>query len=309
MTARDLPTTEPAPTRLPAMRLAIVSGLSGAGKTVALRQYEDLGFYCIDNLPLALVPALIGEGLSRPDARYRSLAIGADARARAEEIAGFPALIDRLRAQGLEVRVLFLTADDEVILRRYHETRRTHPLAGAGVSLLDAVRRERLLLEPIADLADDVIDTTAMNLHELRSAIFAHLPDGAQARLSVQFLSFGYKNGLPDGADFVFDLRSLPNPHWVPALRALNGLDPEVADYLEANQDVEALYQDLRGFLERWLPKLKAQDRVYVTVALGCTGGQHRSVYMAERLAREFSQRFAPVTVQHRELAALRASA
>jgi len=293
------------------MRLIIVSGLSGAGKTVALRQYEDLGFYCIDNLPLALVQPLIAHGLgSAAGTRYRQLAIGVDARADRAEIAGFPAVIDALRAQGVEVRVVFLNASDEVILRRYHETRRKHPLSCGSVSLLDAIHLERRLLEPIANLAHSSIDTSAMNLYELRSAILAHLPDAARAaQMSVLFLSFGYKNGLPEGADFVFDVRCLPNPHWVPELRALTGRDAAVAGYLEANADVAALYGDIHDFLDRWLPKLKAQERAYVTVAIGCTGGQHRSVYMVERLAADFRARYDAVMVKHRELGAIKESA
>jgi len=287
------------------MRLIIVSGLSGAGKTVALRQYEDRGFYCIDNLPLALVQPLIAHGLEgSAGIRYRQLAIGVDARADRLEIAGFPAVIDALRAQGVDVRVVFLNAADEVILRRYHETRRKHPLSSDSISLLEAIHLERRLLEPIANLAHSSIDTSAMNLYELRSAILAHLPDADRAQMSVLFLSFGYKNGLPEGADFVFDVRCLPNPHWVPALRALTGRDPDVANYLEASADVADLYTDIHGFLDRWLPKLKAQERAYVTVAIGCTGGQHRSVYMVERLAREFATRYDAVVVKHRELAA-----
>jgi UPF0042 nucleotide-binding protein len=292
------------------MRLIIVSGLSGAGKTVALRQYEDLGFYCIDNLPLALVQPLIAHGLeSSCGARYRQLAIGVDARADRLEIAGFPAVIDALRAQGVDVRVVFLNAADDVILRRYHETRRKHPLSSDSISLLEAIHLERKLLEPIANLAHSSIDTSAMNLYELRSAILAHLPDAARAPMSVLFLSFGYKNGLPEGADFVFDVRCLPNPHWVPELRALSGRDDAVAGYLEASADVAALYADIHGFLDRWLPKLKAQERAYVTVAIGCTGGQHRSVYMVERLAREFGARYDAVVVKHRELGAIKESA
>ncbi len=307
MNVSDVPASESCPA---AMRLIIVSGLSGAGKTVALRQFEDLGYYCIDNLPLALVQPLIAHGLAQDaGTRYRQLAIGVDARADAREIAGFPAVIDSLRAQGVHVRVVFLNATDEVIQRRYHETRRKHPLSSDSIALLEAIHLERHLLEPIANLAHSSIDTSAMNLYELRSAILAHLPDAARAHMSVLFLSFGYKNGLPEGADFVFDVRCLPNPHWVPELRALTGRDAAVAGYLEANADVLALYGDIHGFLDRWLPKLKAQERAYVTVAIGCTGGQHRSVYMVERLAAEFRTRYDSVVVKHRELSRLKEGA
>jgi UPF0042 nucleotide-binding protein len=284
------------------MRLVIVSGLSGAGKTVALKQYEDLGYYCIDNLPLDLVQPLIIHALQHADPRYRMLAVGIDARADAREIERFPAMLDAMRAQNVDVRVLFLSADDASILRRYNETRRKHPLSGAEVSLLDAIQLERRLLKPVADLADVPLDTSHMNLHELRTAIDARLPEAGEGRLAVLFLSFGYKNGSPDGADFVFDVRCLPNPHWVPALRALSGRDAPVAEYLSSHTEVEQLYEDIRRFLDRWLPAFQSQDRAYVTVAIGCTGGQHRSVYLVERLAKAFAGRFEHVVVKHREL-------
>lgn len=286
------------------MRLVIVSGLSGAGKTVALKQYEDLGYYCIDNLPLDLVQPLITHALQHADPRYRMLAVGIDGRADAREIERFPAMLDEMRAQHVDVRVLFLSAEDSVILRRYNETRRKHPLSGSEVSLLDAIHLERRLLKPVADLADVPLDTSHMNLHELRTAIDARLPEAGAGRLSVLFLSFGYKNGSPDGADFVFDVRCLPNPHWVPALRALTGRDAPVAEYLSGHTEVDTLFEDIRGFLDRWLPAFQSQDRAYVTVAIGCTGGQHRSVYLVERLARAFNGRFEHVVVKHRELGA-----
>ena len=284
------------------MRLVIVSGLSGAGKTVALKQYEDLGYYCIDNIPLDLLQPLLAHAVDNPGPRYDRLAIGVDARSDPREIERFPATLDALRAQGIDVRVLFLTAEDKVILRRYNETLRRHPLSTAEVSLLDAIRLERKLLKPVADLADVPLDTSRMNLHELRSAIGAQLPQAGAGRLSVLFLSFGFKNGSPEGADFVFDARCLPNPHWIPDLRPLTGRDPEVAAYLEAHTPVAELFGDIKSFLERWLPAFQAQDRAYVTVGIGCTGGQHRSVYLVEKLAQVFTSRFEQVIVKHREL-------
>ncbi|GAC1630949.1 MAG: RNase adapter RapZ [Nevskia sp.] len=284
------------------MRLVIVSGLSGAGKTVALKQYEDLGYYCIDNIPLDLVQPLIAHAIENPGPRYRQLALGVDARSDPREIERFPAVLDALRAQAIDIRVLFLSADDSVILRRYNETRRRHPLSSCEISLLDAIRLERKLLKPIADLADVPLDTSRMNLHELRSAIGAQLPEAGAGRLAVLFLSFGFKNGGPEGADFVFDARCLPNPHWVPELRALTGRDPEIAAYLEAHAAVGELLGDITRFLERWLPAFQSQDRAYVTVAIGCTGGQHRSVYLVEKLAQIFNGRYPQVVTKHREL-------
>ncbi len=284
------------------MRLVIVSGLSGAGKTVALKQYEDRGYYCIDNIPLDLVQPLLTHAVDNPGPRYRKLALGIDARCDPLEIERFPAVLDALRDQAIDVRVLFLTADDSVILRRYNETRRRHPLANPEVSLLDAIRLERKLLKPIADLADVPLDTTHLNLYELRAAVGARLPEQGTHGLSVLFLSFGFKNGGPEGADFLFDARLLPNPHWVPDLRALNGRDAPVIDYFKSQVLVGQFLDDTRGYLERWLPAFEAQDRAYVTVAIGCTGGQHRSVYLAERLGQAFAGRFEQVVVKHREL-------
>lgn len=284
------------------MRLVIVSGLSGAGKTVALKQYEDRGYYCIDNIPLDLVQPLLTHAVDNPGPRYRKLALGIDARCDPLEIERFPAVLDSLRGQAIDVHVLFLTADDSVILRRYNETRRRHPLSNPEVSLLDAIRLERRLLKPIADLADVPLDTTNLNLYELRAAVGARLPEPGTHGLSLLFLSFGFKNGGPEGADFVFDARVLPNPHWVPDLRALTGRDAPVVDYFRSQTLVGQFLDDTRAYLERWLPAFEAQDRPYVTVAIGCTGGQHRSVYLAERLGQAFAGRFEQVVVKHREL-------
>ncbi len=284
------------------MRLVIVSGLSGAGKTVALKQYEDRGYYCIDNIPLDLVQPLLTHAVDNPGPRYRKLALGIDARCDPLEIERFPAVLDSLRGQAIDVHVLFLTADDSVILRRYNETRRRHPLSNPEVSLLDAIRLERRLLKPIADLADVPLDTTNLNLYELRAAVGARLPEPGTYGLSLLFLSFGFKNGGPEGADFVFDARVLPNPHWVPDLRALTGRDAPVVDYFKSQTLVSQFLDDTRAYLERWLPAFEAQDRPYVTVAIGCTGGQHRSVYLVERLGQAFEGRFEQVVVKHREL-------
>jgi UPF0042 nucleotide-binding protein len=285
------------------MQLIFVSGLSGAGKTVALKQYEDRGYYCIDNIPLDLVEPLIDHALRSNDLRYRQLALGIDARAKPSEIADFPRYFDTLRSRGVDAHVLFLTANEDALLRRYNETRRKHPLSSADLSLLEAIRSESKLLEPIANIADVAIDTTRMNLHELRDAIFARLPDATHAgKLSVLFLSFGYKNGIPDGADFIFDARCLKNPHWVPELRALNGTDEAVVQYLEADPLTGEWFKDTQSYLAQWLPRFRAQDRAYVTVAIGCTGGQHRSVYLVERFGRAFRDKLDVVVVKHREL-------
>lgn len=283
------------------MKLVVVSGLSGAGKTVALRQYEDLGWYCIDNIPLDFVEPLVAHALINDEPRYARMAIGVDARESPTQIAYFPDHLESLRTRGVDVDVLFLTASEEIILKRYSETRRKHPLSDEQTSLVEAINIERALLAPIANAADMTLDTTRLNLHELRSAIDSRMP-GSTRKLSVLFLSFGFKNGMPDGADYVFDVRCLPNPHWVPELRPLNGRDPAIAEYLSTQPEVTAMQEDITRFLDRWLPTYEAQDRAYVTIAIGCTGGQHRSVYLVEQLAPHFKKRFAQVVIKHREL-------
>lgn len=284
------------------MKLSIVSGLSGAGKTVALRQYEDLGWFCIDNIPLGLIEPLLVHALNSGDARYNRVAIGVDARAAPTEIENFPRSIEELRGRDIDVDVLFLQCDDPVLLKRYNDTRRKHPLSDGETSLLEAIQRERRLLKPVSDAADTVLDTTALNLHELREAIHQRQPELRGGRMSVLFLSFGFKNGAPDGVDFLFDARCLPNPHWEPGLRPLTGRDPAVAAWLEQRPEVAAFRDDLAGFLERWLPRYREQDRAYVTIAIGCTGGQHRSVYLVEALGTLFREKFEQVIVKHREL-------
>jgi len=282
------------------MKLVIISGLSGAGKTVALKQYEDLGYYCIDNLPLGLLGPLALRSLRNE--RYAKLAVGVDARSSPREIARFPTILARQRERGVETQVMFLTAHDDVILRRYSETRRKHPLTGATLSLAEAIQRERELLEPIADVADVTIDTTNLNLHALREEIRLRQPESPD-RLSLVLMSFGFKNGLPESADYVFDVRCMPNPHWIAELKPLDGRAPAVAEFLEKDPIVPKMTQDIRAFLETWLPKFQAQDRAYVTVAIGCTGGRHRSVYVVEHLAAAFRGRYDPVVVRHKELA------
>ena len=284
------------------MKLVFVSGLSGAGKTVALKQYEDIGYTCIDNLPLQLVGTFIRRALRRTDGRYERLAIGIDARETPREIARFPRYLESLRAQGIEVRVIFLRADDSVLLQRYSETRRPHPLSNAERGLTDAIRYERQLLAPIANAADATIDTSLKSLHALREEIQSQVPGGAAGKLSVLLMSFGFKNGIPEDADFVFDVRCLPNPHWQPELRKLTGRDAAVMDWLAQQPVTGELLADIARLLERWLPEYQKQDRAYLTVALGCTGGQHRSVYLVEKLGEMFRGRFDNLAVRHREL-------
>ncbi len=284
------------------MKVVIVSGLSGAGKTVALKQYEDMGYYCIDNLPLQLFAPISRTALRATESRYKNLAIGVDARENPAEIERFPRYIEKLRARGIDIRVVFLRADESVLLQRYSDTKRRHPLASGELSLLEAIRAEQLLLAPIASLADATIDTTHKNLHELREEILNQIPGGGPGKLSVQLESFGFRNGTPDNADFIFDVRCLPNPHWEPSLRKLSGRDAAVAKWFAQQTAVQDMIKDLHGLLARWLPEYRKQDRAYVTIAIGCTGGQHRSVYIVERLAALLRDDYEQLTVRHREL-------
>ena len=286
------------------MKLIVVSGLSGSGKSVALHTLEDLGYYCIDNLPMNLLPAFAGELVDGPYASARKAAVAIDARNRAEDLGGFPLLLKDLRAMGVDCEVFFLQAEDDTLLKRFSETRRKHPLTSGDTSLREAIGRERTLLEPIAAAADLCLDSTHTNIHQLRDLVRSRV-QREPGTLSLVFQSFGYKRGLPSDADFVFDIRCLPNPHWEPELRPLTGRDPRVAAFLEGQPQVKEMIEHLQGFLEAWLPRFQAGNRSYLTVALGCTGGQHRSVYMAERLAAHFRAKGdegASVGIRHREL-------
>jgi UPF0042 nucleotide-binding protein len=284
-------------------RLIVVSGLSGAGKSTALHALEDLGFYCVDNLPIALLPAL-GKELTRNGTGLPA-AVGIDAR-NVSDLEAFPAILQAIRASGAECQVLFFTADRQTLLNRYNETRRQHPLAAMGVSVSEAIDAEERLLAPIAELADMLIDSSSQNIYQLRNTVRELLSQGPQAPMLV-FQSFGYKFGTPLDADMVFDLRCLPNPHWQPALREFTGLDAPVRDFLQGQEDVERMFASISAFLETWLPSFANSDRSQLTVGIGCTGGRHRSVYMAERLAQHFMAQQATtqpgrVLVRHRQL-------
>lgn len=287
------------------MKLYIVSGTSGSGKSIALHALEDLGYYCIDNLPVGLLPAFVQELLSAEREGYSNAAVGVDARNLANDFAILPGALQQLRDSGIPYQILFLDADDDTLLKRFSETRRRHPLTRGDTPLADAIQHERTLLEPIASRADLRLDTSHTNVHQLRDLVQAHVGASASGKLSLLFESFGYKHGIPVDADFVFDIRCLPNPHWQPSLRAFTGRDPHVIEFLEQHPEVEQMFQSISGFLATWLPQFETIGRSYLTVAIGCTGGQHRSVYFAERLARHFSGHVTgkiKVSVRHREL-------
>ena len=284
------------------MQLSVVSGLSGAGKSVGLRVFEDLGFYCIDNLPAHLLPHLLADANAQADGPYERLAVGVDARAASADIEAFPETIAAVRARGVSVTTLFLEADTDVILRRYSETRRAHPLSDTDTPLGEAIARERTVLEPIANVADVVLDTSHLNVHELREAIRHRLGPDRGARLRVLFRSFGFKYGVPDDVDYIFDVRCLPNPHWQPELKGFTGQDAPIAEFLEKSPLCTDMLNSIQSFLDRWLPEFEQQDRSYVTVGVGCTGGRHRSVYLAEQLAARYRDRYPEVLVRHSEL-------
>jgi len=284
------------------MRLIIVSGLAGAGKSVALHMLEDLGYYCIDNLPMGLLREVSAATLKNQGLNFDRLAVGIDARARRAEIAGFPERVEALRAGGIDIEVIYLHADSESILRRYSETRRKHPLTDSDTSLIDAVEADRRLLEPIAAKADVSIDTSNTNIHQLRDIIRNRVEGGESGELAILVQSFGFKYGLPPAVDFVFDVRCLPNPHWVPELRPLTGQDSAVTDHLAAQPATHAMRDDIHAFLARWLPNFAREDRSYVTIAIGCTGGKHRSVYLTEQIAKLLRADYDHVLVRHNEL-------
>lgn len=284
------------------MRLILVSGLSGSGKSVALHMLEDLDYYCVDNIPAALLKGFVSHTLRSSENQYQRVAVGLDARNTRAEIATVPALISDLKSSGIPCETLFLTASDDALLRRFAETRRKHPLSTAHEGLHEAIAQERDLLDPVVQAADLIIDTSHTGVHELRDLIRHRVERRKQGRLSILFESFGFKYGIPGDADFVFDARSLPNPYWEPALRPLTGRDPEVARYLADHSGVQALARDIAGFVEARVPEFTATNRRYMTVAIGCTGGQHRSVYLAERIAAEFAQHHRDVSVRHSQM-------
>ncbi|APZ43939.1 RNase adapter RapZ [Acidihalobacter ferrooxydans] len=285
------------------MRLVIVSGLSGSGKTVALHALEDEGFYCIDNLHLGLLTAFVAQLLTPKLKLYEDAAVGIDARSGVEELRRFSAIVEDIRAQGIDLEVVYLQAEVETLLKRFSETRRKHPLSRKGLPLIEAIHLERTLLSEIAAHADLVIDTTRSNVHQLIAQVRERVGHGPQGALGLQFQSFGFKHGVPTDSDYVFDVRCLPNPHWEPRLRSQTGLDPAVREYLEAHPMVEQMYDDLRRFLENWIPRFEAENRNYLSVSIGCTGGQHRSVYLVQRLGEHFrTERSAALSIRHREL-------
>ncbi|MEA3278896.1 MAG: RNase adapter RapZ [Pseudomonadota bacterium] len=284
------------------MKLVVVSGLSGSGKSVALHTLEDLGYYCIDNLPLFLLREL-AVGLEEASGTLPSnTAVGIDARNQPERLQELPGLVAELRQRAFDCRVLYLEAQAETLIKRFSETRRKHPLTAEDRPLAEAIEFERKLLEPILSDADLRIDTTHTNVHQLRDLVRDRLGDDVPHQVSVLIETFGYKHGVPQDVDFVLDVRCLPNPHWQPELRPLTGLDAAVVEFLEGTAEVGEMRDDIAHFFDRWIPRFEADGRSYLTIAVGCTGGQHRSVYMGEALRRHFEAGNRKVMIRHREL-------
>ena len=282
--------------------LIVLSGLSGSGKSVALRTLEDLDFNCVDNLPAALLPDFVRNVASGLDPHPR-VAVGIDVRNRDADLTEMSQWLSAVGALGFDHRLVFFDTADHVLLKRYSETRRRHPLSRTGLALADAIALERQVLGPVRALADLVIDTSDFNVHQLRRQVITELGMQARPGLSVLFESFAYRRGLPADADFVFDARALPNPHWDARLRPLSGRDDAVREYLDAQPDVQLFLSQVIAFVDTWLPHFDGGTRSYVTVAFGCTGGRHRSVYLAEQLTRHVrASGRDDVLTYHREL-------
>ena len=283
------------------MKLTIISGRSGSGKSTVLHILEDRGYYCIDNLPASLLPAL-ADRISNGNTHLSDIAVSIDARNISADLQQAPEIISELQARELSTEIIFLDANSQTLLKRFSESRRKHPLSNESTDLREAIDIESALLESISMMANLVIDTSNMSLHQLRDLVKNRLLESSETNMALLFESFGFKNGIPVDADLVYDVRCLPNPYWDTALRSLTGLDADVAKFLESQDEVQEMVDDITAYLEKWLPRYESNNRSYITVAVGCTGGQHRSVYMGEKLRRFFSSKIKNVQIRHRDL-------
>ena len=283
------------------MKLTIISGRSGSGKSTVLHVLEDRGYYCIDNLPASLLSSL-ADRISSDAIGIPNVAVSIDARNISADLDIFPNIINDLNNKSLPTEIVFLDANSQTLLKRFSESRRKHPLSSEAIGLKEAIDKESELLEPISVMANLSIDTSNMSLHQLRDTVKNRLLNDQPTTLVLLFQSFGFKNGLPVDADIVYDVRCLPNPYWDNSLRSLTGLDDAVVAFLDAQEEVQEMCSDIENFLQKWLPSFERNNRSYITVALGCTGGQHRSVYMCKKLGQIFSKQSSNVQVRHREL-------
>lgn len=279
------------------MKIIIISGRSGSGKSICLHLLEDLGYYCIDNLPATLIPNL----LAHLKGNYEKIAIGVDARNLPHDLDKLHQVMQSIEDQHIDCEIIYLDAEDATLIKRFNETRRKHPLSDAQTSLAEAILKEKHLLEPIAHLADLSVDTTHYTMHQLRDLIKTRI-DRSGEQLSLLFQSFGFKFGVPIDSDIVFDVRCLANPYWHPELRPYTGKDQKIIDFLSENEDTNKLVNDIANYLQTWIPKFESSNRNYMTVSVGCTGGQHRSVYVIEQLYSRFKSSRKNLQLRHREL-------
>ncbi|NOX08095.1 MAG: RNase adapter RapZ [Gammaproteobacteria bacterium] len=271
------------------MKLVIISGLSGSGKSIALHTLEDSGYYCIDNLPVSLLENLALQLSRSSHPSQQKAAASIDARNVPDDLRRFNDILRKLDHQGINCELLYLHTEEATLLKRFSETRRRHPLSDKNTALADAIKNEIKLLAPIAQQADLNIDTTHTTIHQLRDIIHQRIDGCSGKGMSILFQSFGFKNGVPGDTDFVFDARCLPNPHWEPELRIKTGRDHEVIEYLSSKSLVNELFNDICHFMDKWIPQFQQENRSYLSIAIGCTGGKHRSVYLVEALGKYFS--------------------
>lgn len=285
------------------MKLVIISGLSGSGKSVAINTLEDDDFYCIDNMPLSMLLTCIEHLTSTRSIYYEKIAIGVDARNASKDIVSFPEIVKAIKKIGIDLELIHLEADEETLIQRYSETRRKHPLTKNGLPLVEAIHMEKHILEDLVLIADLRIDTTATNVRQLRSIINDRVCKKTSANLTILLQSFGFKYGVPKDSDYVFDVRCLPNPYWEKSLRELTGKDTEVIEFLQSHDEVTKMIDSIAEFIEKWLPLFIKENRSYLSVSIGCTGGHHRSVHVTEYLSNRFSNfKDTHISVRHRDL-------
>ena len=269
---------------------------------MALHTLEDAGYFCVDNLPVGLLPDFINKMIDSKPAFYDLIAVAIDARSGVDDMDRFDEIINQIRELKISVEILFLTADINKLLSRFSETRRKHPLSRQGLPLVEVIQLERALLNNIYAKADLIIDTTTFNVHELRQTIITRLLPTTGTKLAILIQSFGYKHGLPADSDFIFDVRCLPNPHWEDNLKLLTGKDDSVIKYLQGFDEVVSMFDSISGFLKTWIPCFEKENRSYMTISIGCTGGRHRSVYLVEKIGLELQQIPYNASVHHRDL-------
>lgn len=287
------------------MKLVIISGLSGSGKSVAINTLEDDDYYCIDNMPLSMLLTCIEHLTTTTSFHYEKIAIGVDARNASKDIISFPDIVKAIKDRGIDLKLIHLEADEETLIQRYSETRRKHPLTKNGLPLVEAIHMEKNILEDLVLLADLRIDTTATNVRQLRSIINERVCKKTSARLTILLQSFGFKYGVPKDSDYVFDVRCLPNPYWEKSLRELTGKDDEVVEFLQSHDEVIQMIDSISEFIEKWLPLFIKENRSYLSVSIGCTGGHHRSVHVTEYLSNRFDDfNDTHVSIRHRDLEA-----